>query len=180
VNKDGHTARTPDFDLMVAMNSETYAADVRRGRLRGLSALRLVVAARQSAAPFRHHLLGVPFARMCTEAFAQARERILMKNIVYVGTLVALLNNRYAGGRGILDEKFKGKAGPRRVESPRHPARLQSSRWITSSAPCPFASRRWTRRRTRSSRRQHGHGLSVASMPGQPSPPGTPLPRPPR
>src|SRR6202789_4695107 len=28
VNKDGHTARTADYDLMVAMNAETYARDV--------------------------------------------------------------------------------------------------------------------------------------------------------
>ena len=28
VNKDGHTARTRDYDLMVAMNAETYARDV--------------------------------------------------------------------------------------------------------------------------------------------------------
>src|SRR5207247_5012228 len=29
VNKHGHTARTPDFDLMVAMNAETYARDIK-------------------------------------------------------------------------------------------------------------------------------------------------------
>src|SRR5947208_5351277 len=29
VNKHGYTARTPDFDLMVAMNAETYARDVK-------------------------------------------------------------------------------------------------------------------------------------------------------
>src|SRR5213594_455677 len=28
VNKDGHTARTAQYDLMVAMNAETYARDV--------------------------------------------------------------------------------------------------------------------------------------------------------
>ena len=29
VNKDGHTARTADYDLMVAMNAETLARDIR-------------------------------------------------------------------------------------------------------------------------------------------------------
>src|SRR5690242_21280233 len=28
VNKDGHTARATDYDLIVAMNAETYARDV--------------------------------------------------------------------------------------------------------------------------------------------------------
>ena len=35
VNKDGYTARTPDFDLMVAMNAETYARDVKEVRSGG-------------------------------------------------------------------------------------------------------------------------------------------------
>ena len=37
-------------------------------------------------------LLGVPFAQMCNEKFRDPRERILMKNIAYAGSLVAVLN----------------------------------------------------------------------------------------
>src|SRR6266542_3982833 len=36
--------------------------------------------------------LGVPFAKMCNEIFKESRERILMKNIAYLGALVALLD----------------------------------------------------------------------------------------
>ena len=32
VNKDGHTARALDYDLMVAMNAQTYARDIREVR----------------------------------------------------------------------------------------------------------------------------------------------------
>src|SRR5712671_4070037 len=35
VSKHGHTARTPDFDLMVAMNAETYVRDVKEVRSGG-------------------------------------------------------------------------------------------------------------------------------------------------
>src|SRR5271168_5166966 len=35
VNGDGHTARALDYDLMVAMNSQTYAKDVREVRTGG-------------------------------------------------------------------------------------------------------------------------------------------------
>ena len=35
VNKDGHTARTPDFDLLVALNPATYAKDVAEVRTGG-------------------------------------------------------------------------------------------------------------------------------------------------
>ena len=34
VNKDGHMARAPDYDLVVAMNAETYARDVAGGARR--------------------------------------------------------------------------------------------------------------------------------------------------
>ena len=35
VNKDGHTARALDYDLMVAMNAETYARDIKEVRAGG-------------------------------------------------------------------------------------------------------------------------------------------------
>src|SRR6266487_6203740 len=35
VNRDGHVARTADFDLAVAMNAETYAADIAEVRSGG-------------------------------------------------------------------------------------------------------------------------------------------------
>ena len=41
VNKDGHTARAIEYDLMVAMNVETYARDVGRGEGGRLAAVRL-------------------------------------------------------------------------------------------------------------------------------------------
>ena len=36
--------------------------------------------------------LGVPLAQMCNAIFKDSRERILMKNIAYLGALVALLD----------------------------------------------------------------------------------------
>ena len=37
-------------------------------------------------------ILGVPLAQMCNEHFKNARARILMKNMAYVGALAALLD----------------------------------------------------------------------------------------
>jgi len=110
VNQDGYTARTPDFDLMVAMNAETYAADIREVVSGGY----VVYDSTWPLDPALHRedvtFLGVPLAKMCTEAFVESRERILMKNIVYVGVLVALLSIEMDVVVKILEEKFKGKA----------------------------------------------------------------------
>jgi 2-oxoglutarate ferredoxin oxidoreductase subunit alpha len=109
VNKRGYTARTPDFDLMVAMNSETYARDVKEVRSGGYvlydSTWPLDKALHREDVTF----LGVPLARMCNEIFRDARERILMKNIAYLGALVALLDIDMSILEQMLEEKFSRK-----------------------------------------------------------------------
>src|SRR4029078_8206989 len=51
-----------------------------------------------------------PLARMCNEAFHGGRERILMKNIAYVGVLAALFELHMEIIRGLLGEKYGKKA----------------------------------------------------------------------
>jgi 2-oxoglutarate ferredoxin oxidoreductase subunit alpha len=46
---------------------------------------------------------------MCNEAFKDSRERILMKNIAYAGSLVAILDVDMDVVRQLLDEKFSAK-----------------------------------------------------------------------
>ena len=109
VNKDGYTARTPHFDLMVALNAATYQKDVAEVRSGGY----LVY---DSTWPLDDRLhrqdvtyLGIPLAEMCNAAFKGVRERILMKNIAYAGALAALLRIDTAVLRGMLKEKFGRK-----------------------------------------------------------------------
>ena len=92
VSKDGYGARALDYDLMVAMDAQTYKSDIREVRAGGYLMY-------DSSWPLDPDLLreditflGVPLAQRCNEAFAESRERILMKNIAYVGVLLALLD----------------------------------------------------------------------------------------
>lgn len=109
VNKRGHTARTRTFDLAVAMNPATYARDIREVRAGGW-------VLHDSSWPLRAELarddltfLGAPMAEMCVENFKGDRERILMKNIVYVGVLGALLRMDMEVVRGLLEQSFSRK-----------------------------------------------------------------------
>ncbi len=135
VNKDCHTARSPNFDLIVAMNAETYAMDVKEVASGGYvlydSTWPLDKALLRSDVNF----IGVPLAKMCTEAFAESRERILMKNIVYVGVLVALLSIDMATVEQILEEKFKGKPALR--ESNRRAVKLGYD-YAVQNLECPL------------------------------------------
>ena len=109
VNKQGYTARTPHFDLMVAMNPATYQKDVAEVRSGGW----LVY---DSTWPLDQRLnrpdvtyLGIPLAEMCNAQFSGVRERILMKNIAYAGALAALLGMDTEIIRALLKEKFSKK-----------------------------------------------------------------------
>jgi 2-oxoglutarate ferredoxin oxidoreductase subunit alpha len=109
VNKDGYGARALDYDLMIAMNSQTYARDVSEVRSGGY----LLYDSSWPLDPELHRdditFLGVPLARMCNETFANPRERILMKNIAYAGSLCATLDIDMDVVGVLLEEKFGRK-----------------------------------------------------------------------
>jgi 2-oxoglutarate ferredoxin oxidoreductase subunit alpha len=109
VNRQGYTARTPEFDLVIAMNSSTYDRDVADLQPGGW----LI---HDSTWPLPRNLerpdittLGVPLAAMCNEAFDGSRERILMKNIAYVGVLAALIELDLGIIEHLLEEQFGQK-----------------------------------------------------------------------
>ncbi len=109
VNKSGYTARSLDYDLMVAMNSQTYGRDILEvcegGYLLYDSSWPLDPALLRDDI----HFLGVPFAQLCNDNFRDPRERILMKNIAYAGTLVAALEVDMDIVAALLEEKYAGK-----------------------------------------------------------------------
>ena len=115
VSEKGYTARTPEFDLMVALNPATYVKDVAEVRSGGWLMY-------DSSWPLDPGLirpdltyLGIPLAEMCNAQFSGMRERILMKNIAYAGALAALLQIDSGILRDLLKEKYGRK--PALVES---------------------------------------------------------------
>ena len=114
-NSAGYMSRCTHVDVMVAMNAQTYAQDLAEVCSGGF----LVY---DSTWPREHQLqrdditvLGVPLARLCNEAFSDARVRILMKNIAYLGVICALLDIDTNVLHTLLEETFAAK--PRLVES---------------------------------------------------------------
>ncbi len=109
VNKDGYTARSLDYDLMVAMNSQTYARDIREVREGGYLLYDSTWPLDPALLRDDVNFLGVPYAHLCNDNFRDPRERILMKNIAYAGTLCAVLNVDMDVVAGLLDEKYSAK-----------------------------------------------------------------------
>jgi 2-oxoglutarate/2-oxoacid ferredoxin oxidoreductase subunit alpha len=115
VSKHGYVARSGRVDIMVAMNAETYAKDLKEIAPGGYLVYdstwpRPALLKREDIT-----VIGVPLARMCNENFNGVRTRILMKNICYAGVLAALLDLDVEGIRGLLAETYAKK--PQLVDS---------------------------------------------------------------
>src|SRR5205085_7028016 len=115
VTRDGYVARSGRVEIMVAMNAETYARDVKEVAAGGYLIYdstwpRPALLKREDIT-----VLGVPLARLCNENFNGVRTRILMKNICYAGVLAALLDLDLERIRELLAETYAKK--PQLVDS---------------------------------------------------------------
>src|ERR1700729_3809918 len=115
VTKDGYVSRTGRVDIMVAMNAETYAKDVKEVTPGGFLIYdstwpRPALLKREDIT-----VVGVPLAKLCNENFNGVRTRILMKNICYAGVLAALLDLDLTRIRELLAETYAKK--PQLVDS---------------------------------------------------------------
>ena len=109
VTGDGYQSRSDRVDIMVAMNAQTYAKDLRDVRSGGWLLYDSTWPRREQLDRDDVTVLGVPFSKMCNETFDGARARILMKNIAYVGTLAALLEIDMQTITALLEETFADK-----------------------------------------------------------------------
>ena len=106
----GWRGRRGGVDLMVAMNPETWKADVTEIEPGGYllyDATRPLAAGRARADVTA---IGVPLTHLCQEAFADPRQRQLFKNIAYLGSLSHLLSIEAEVVESMLSEQYKGKA----------------------------------------------------------------------
>jgi 2-oxoglutarate ferredoxin oxidoreductase subunit alpha len=146
VTKDNYVARSGKIDIMVAMNAETYARDVREVASGGYLIYdstwpRPALLARDDIT-----VLGVPLAKLCNENFNGVRTRILMKNICYAGVLAALLDLDVAKIRQLLAETYAKK--PQLVDSNMKAIQLGHD-YAKANLPCPLPLKVATLEKTR-------------------------------
>ncbi|MBA3564518.1 MAG: 2-oxoacid:acceptor oxidoreductase family protein, partial [Gammaproteobacteria bacterium] len=109
-SREGHLARAGTVDVMVAMNAQTYAQDLKEVRSGGYLIYDSTWPRADTLKREDISILGIPLAKMCNTAFENVRARILMKNVAYVGALAALLDLDLEVIRTLLEETFAKKA----------------------------------------------------------------------
>src|SRR6516225_11981019 len=109
VCEDGHLGARGGYDLMVAMNPQTWDKDVAGIEPGGY--LFYDSTKPMPASKFRADItvLGVPLTEISNREYTDPRQRQLFKNIIYLGALSALLDIDPVVIEALFLEQFKGK-----------------------------------------------------------------------
>ncbi|MBS0384221.1 MAG: 2-oxoacid:acceptor oxidoreductase subunit alpha [Proteobacteria bacterium] len=109
VSEAGWLGRRGGVDLCVAMNPQTWDADVKEIEPGGY--LLYDSSKPLPASKFRDDItiIGAPLTELIAAEFSDPRQRQLFKNICYVGVLAQLLGIEPDAVKQLLTEEFKGK-----------------------------------------------------------------------
>jgi 2-oxoglutarate ferredoxin oxidoreductase subunit alpha len=109
VSEKGYLGRKEGIDLMVAVNPQSMKADVESVKPGGYF---MYDSSKMLPADYIRedvNYIGIPLMEMCNNAFSDARQRQLFKNIIYVGALAELLNIDFSVFESLLADQFQGK-----------------------------------------------------------------------
>jgi 2-oxoglutarate/2-oxoacid ferredoxin oxidoreductase subunit alpha len=109
VNEKGHLGRRGGVDLMVAMNPQTWDADLKEIEPGGYLFHDSTKPLPKSKFRDDVQAIGVPLTEICNRTYTDARQRQLFKNIMYLGALSALLEIDTGVIEKLLGEQYKGK-----------------------------------------------------------------------
>jgi 2-oxoglutarate ferredoxin oxidoreductase subunit alpha len=109
VSEQGWLGRRGGIDMMVAMNPQTWKADVAELEPGGYLFYDSTRPLPPSAFRDDIHVIGMPLTEICNAAYQDPRQRQLFKNIVYVGALSVLLGIEPAEIEKLFAEQFRGK-----------------------------------------------------------------------
>ena len=107
VSEKGYLGRREGVDIVVAMNPQSYNQD-----LMELNSGGYLLYDSSWKRDFKRsdiNVIEIPLTKLCVEEFSNPKQRLLFKNIVYVGALSYLLNMDKAIYETLINEQFKGK-----------------------------------------------------------------------
>jgi len=134
-NGDGHTARSPQVDVLAAMNPRTMKDDFAAVNPDGYFLYDSTRPLPQDLIREDINVVPVPLTDISVEAFPDPKVRILMKNITYVGALAALLNIDLEVIRVLLVETYGKKQ--HLIDANLHAVNL-AHQWVRDNTPCPL------------------------------------------
>jgi len=109
VNESGYQGRRGGVDLVVAMNPQTWAQDLKEIESGGYLFYDSSKPLPKSKFRDDVNVIGMPLTEICNATYSDPRQRQLFKNIVYVGALSALMEIDPNEIEKLFSEQYKGK-----------------------------------------------------------------------
>ena len=107
VNEKGYLGRREGIDIAVAMNPQSYSQDVTELKQGGY-----LIYDSSWARDFGRddiNILEIPLTKLCVQEFSNPKQRLLFKNLGYVGLLASILEMDKEIYVSLIEEQFKGK-----------------------------------------------------------------------
>ena len=107
VNEKGYLGRREGIDIAVAMNPQSYIQDVTELKQGGY-----LIYDSSWARDFGRddiNILEIPLTKLCVQEFSNPKQRLLFKNLGYVGLLASILEMDKEIYVSLIEEQFKGK-----------------------------------------------------------------------
>jgi 2-oxoglutarate ferredoxin oxidoreductase subunit alpha len=109
VTEKGHLGRRGGVDLMVAMNPQTWAQDVKEVDPGGYLFYDNTKPLPKSKFRDDINVIGMPLTEITNSTYENPRERQLFKNIIYLGALAGMLGMEAEVIAELIGEQYKGK-----------------------------------------------------------------------
>ena len=138
VTEAGWLGRRGGVDLMVAMNPQTWDADVAEISPGGYLFYDNSKPLPKSKFRDEVNIIGVPLTEICNATYSDPRQRQLFKNIMYVGALSALLELDVPTIEALIGEQYKGKE---KLLKPNIEALHLGRDWVIAHLPHPIGLR---------------------------------------
>lgn len=110
VTEEGWIGRRGGVDIMVAMNPQTWDADVKEIEPGGYLFHDSSKTMPKSRFRDEVNVIGMPLTTICNATYSDPRQRQLFKNIMYVGALAHLLGMDLSVIETLIGEQYKSKA----------------------------------------------------------------------
>ena len=109
VNDKGYVGRRGGIDIMVAVNPQSIAQDIKTVDPGGY-----FIYDNTKPLDIRLHrddiaIMGIPLTDISRREYTDPRQRQLFKNVIYIGALSALLDIEFDVLKGLVHDQFKGK-----------------------------------------------------------------------
>src|SRR4051812_14610631 len=159
ISDSNHLGARGGVDLMVAMNPQTWDADVNSIDPGGYLFYDSTKPLPESRIRRDITVIGVPLTAMCNAEYSDPRQRQLFKNVMYVGALSALLDIEPDVIETLLAEQFRSKE--KLIEANVHAMHLGRN-WALEHLRCPIGLR--VRRSDKVGKRIYVDGNSAAGL----------------